>query len=453
MTATYDAPPDYDEPPTGRLPPQDLDAERSVLGGQQLSRDAIAAAVEAGITPAAFYRPAHGTIQEAILGLYGRNEPVDPITLGRELDKRGELHRVGGIAYLHTLVTETPTAANVEYYAQIVVEKARLRRLIEAATRIMQMGYAGDGEIADILDAAQAEMQAATRGAVAGDERVQWLDGMLEDYVASMDAPEQERLPLPYRDLDALLMVEPGDFVVVAARPAVGKSVVLLDIARHVAIRHGRPALVSSMEMSRPQLTQRIIAAEAKVGLHKIKTRDMDADDRGKVERAIARIAGALLVVDDGPAATLMQLRSRLRWLQGQDRLPAVVCVDYLQIMKAVEKKGQNRTGEVDALSRGLKELALEFRTVIVAASQLNRQVEQRTDKTPMLADLRESGSIEADANAVILLHREDAYDKSSPRSGEMDLIVAKNRQGPTATITVAFQGHYARAMDLAPSN
>ncbi|WP_158239613.1 replicative DNA helicase [Streptomyces carminius] len=444
----------FDEAPKAaafeRVPPQDLEAEQCVLGGMLLSKDAIGEVNETGIDSTAYYRPAHGAIHSAIMAMYGKGEPVDPITVADYLTKTGDLDRAGGAPYLHTLVQTVPTAANAVYYAGIVKERAQLRRLVEAGTRIAQLGYAADGEVSEIVNAAQAEMQSAVQlTAGAGQERVQWVDDMLEDYLVSMDAPPPTRLPLPYTDLQAMLPMEPGDLVVVAARPAIGKSVVLLDIARHVAIEHRMTALVSSMEMSRPQLMERIIAAEARVPLHRVKDRHYENDDRKRIHDAALRIGGAPMVVDDGPAATVVQLRSRLRWLQAQDRLPAVLIVDYLQIMKASGKRGQNRTGEVDEISRGLKELGAEFGVIVIAAAQLNREVEKREDKKPMMADLRESGSIEADANAVILLHRPDAYDKEHERAGEMDLIIGKNRQGPTGTVTVAFQGHYARARNL----
>lgn len=436
--------------PFERVPPNDMEAEKSVLGGMLLSKDAIGEVNEAGVTSEAYYRPVHGTIHDAIMDMYGKGQPVDPITLGAYLTKSGDLERVGGASYLHTLVQSVPTAANAAYYAEIVVERYKLRRLIEAGTRIVQMGYAAEGEVADVVNAAQAEMQSAAQlGAGGGVERVQWVDDMLEEYLVSMDAPPPSRLPLPYADLQATLPMEPGDLIVVAARPAIGKSVVLLDIARCVAIEHRMTVLVSSMEMSRPQLMERLMAAEARVPLNRIKDREYQNDDRQRIHDAALRIGGAPLVVDDGPAATTVQLRSRLRWLQAQGKLPAVLLVDYLQIMKASGKRGQNRTGEVDEISRGLKELAGEFGIIIIAAAQLNREVEKREDKKPMMADLRESGSIEADANAVILLHRPDAYDKEHERAGEMDLIIGKNRQGPTGTVTVAFQGHYARCRDL----
>ncbi|MFF8287430.1 replicative DNA helicase [Streptomyces fradiae] len=436
--------------PFERVPPNDLEGEQCVLGGMLLSKDAIGEVNEAGVTNEAYYRPAHGVIHDAIMDMYGKGQPADPITVAAYLTKSGDIERIGGASYLHTLVQAVPTAANAAYYAEIVVERFKLRRLIEAGTRIVQMGYAAEGEVSDIVNAAQAEMQAAAQlGAGGGLERVSDVDDMLEEYLVSMDAPPPERLPLPYADLQAMLPMEPGDLVVIAARPAIGKSVVLLDIARHVAIKHRMPVLMSSMEMSRPQLMERIIAAEARVPLNRVKDRHYENDDRKRIHDAALTIGGAPLVVDDGPAATTVQLRSRLRWLQAQGRLPRVLVVDYLQIMKASGKRGQNRTGEVDEISRGLKELAGEFGIIVITAAQLNREVEKREDKKPMMADLRESGSIEADANAVILLHRPDAYDKEHERAGEMDLIIGKNRQGPTGTVTVAFQGHYARARDL----
>ncbi|MEU3433073.1 replicative DNA helicase [Streptomyces sp. NPDC006863] len=439
-----------DTVPFERVPPNSIEGEQCILGCMQLSKDAIGDVNETGVTNEAYYRPAHGTIHDAIMDMYGKGQPVDPVTLGAYLAKSGDLERIGGASYLHTLVQAVPTAANAAYYAEIVVERYKLRRLIEAGTRIVQMGYAAEGEVADVVNAAQSEMQAAAQlGAGGGLERVAEVDDMLEEYLVSMDAPPPERLPLPYRHLQAMLPMEPGDLVVIAARPAIGKSVVLLDIARHVAIEQGSQVLMSSMEMSHSQLMERIIAAEARVPLNRVKDREYQGDDRQRIHTAALRIGGSPLVVDDGPAATIVRLRSRLRWLQAQGKLPRVLVVDYLQIMKASGKGGQNRTGEVDEISRGLKELAGEFRIIVITAAQLNREVEKREDKKPMMADLRESGAIEAEANAVILLHRPDAYDKEHERAGEMDLIIGKNRQGPTGTVTVAFQGHYARARDL----
>ncbi|MFJ6215041.1 replicative DNA helicase [Streptomyces sp. NPDC092296] len=448
MTDTYNEAPasaDFE-----RVPPQDIHAEQCTLGGMLLSADAITDVVDT-LQPADYYRPAHELIHNAAVALYHRGEPADPITVGAELTRRGDLVRAGGPGYLHALASTVPTAANAGYYAAIVRERAVLRRLVEAGTRIAGMGYAAEGDPEELLDAAAAELQRLTDGMRrTRDDREKPLDQMLDEYLAAYDAGEIAALPLPYLDLEAMVQAEPGDLVIVAARPAMGKSVVLMDIARSVAIRHRMGAWVSSMEMSHPQLTERIIAAEARVHLHGLRNRDLSDGDRRRVDRAVARIAGSPLLVDDSPAVPLSQLRAKLRRAAARGETPRLLVADYLQIMRAETKAGTNRTGEVDSLARGLKELAQEFRMVVVAAAQLNRQVEMRQDKTPTLADLRESGSIEAEANSVVLLHRPDYYERESPRAGELDLIVAKNRQGRTGTVTVAFQGHFSRAKDMA---
>jgi replicative DNA helicase len=452
MTDLYEPTDQHDDAAGGleKIPPQDIHAEQCTLGGMLLSPDAITEVTDI-LQPADYYRPAHEVIHGAILDLYRRGQPADPITVSGELTKRGDLQRAGGASYLHTLVNTVPTAANAAYYAAIVRERAVLRRLAEAGTRIASMGYSGKGDPEELLDAAVSELQTLTDGMRrAADEREKTLDQMLDEYLQDYDAGVIDALPLPYADLGAALRAEPGDFIVVAARPGIGKTVVLMDIARHVAIGNKLRVIVSSMEMSHKQLTERIVAAEAKVPLHHLKERTVSDEDRTKLNKAVARIAGSPLIVDDTPAAPLSKLRARLRKAAARGETPALLVIDYLQIMRAEVKAGTNRTGEVDSLARGLKVLAQEFRMVVIAAAQLNRQVEQRTDKTPTLADLRESGSIEAEANAVVLLNRPDAYEKESPRAGELDLILAKNRQGATGSITVAFQGHYARAVDMA---
>jgi replicative DNA helicase len=449
MTTAYADP---DEPPDfARVPPHDLHAEHGSLGGMLLSKEAILG-VHEHINASHYYRPAHGLIHDAILTLWRRGEPADPITVAALLLEQGDLVRVGGSNYLHALVQSVPTAANAEYYAAIVRERAGQRALVEAGTRLVQHGYDADNPEA-ALNAAVAELQALTGSLrTTSADREKTLDDMLEDFLADLDAGVTPTLPLPWQDLDACLRPEPGDLIVVAGRPGMGKSVVLLDIARHVAVVHRMRARVASMEMSHRQLTQRLLAAEARVGLHKLRAQQLTDLDRKAIDRAVVRIAGSPLVVDDSPAVPISKLRGRLRQLAAQDQTPAVLCVDYLQIMKAEAAAGSNRTGEVDALARGLKELAQEFRMVVVAGAQLNRQVEQRTDKVPTLADLRESGQIEAEANSVVLLHRPDAYERESARSGEIDLIVAKNRMGTLTTITGAFAGHYSSILDMASS-
>jgi replicative DNA helicase len=438
-----------------RVQPNDTDAERSVLGGMLLSPRAILDAAEEldGVTQP-FYRPAHQTIYTAIRLLHAKSEPVDPISLTAHLHKSGDLDRVGGRSYIHGCVDAVPTAANTGYYARRIRNLATLRRIIEIGTELVQMGFEGrhdDDQAAEILDAAAAKLQALTASFGTKSDTREWkLDRILDHVMNEYDHPSSNALPLPWADLEQCVPMEPGDLVVIGARPAIGKTVVLMDIARHVAVKHGRPVLVASMEMSHLQIGQRIIAAESKASLHHIRNRGLTAETRRRVDTRVGEIFDAPLSVDDRPQRTLSNWRSRLRQLQAQDALPAVLVVDYLQIAKAETSAGMNRTVEVDALAAGLKALAQEFRIVIIAAAQLNRASTQRTDKTPTLADLRESGGIEANANVVILLHREDAYERESPRAGELDFIVAKNRMGPPAVITAAAQLHYARVVDMA---
>jgi replicative DNA helicase len=444
--------PDTHDGPVDRVPPSNLDAEQSVLGGMLLSRAAIADVADV-LDPADFYRPAHETIYRAILAMHADGEPADPITVAARLRKDGDLERVGGPSYLHACVSTVPAAASTEYYADIVRNLAMLRRIVETGTHLAQMGYAArhdPEQAAEVLDAAAAHLQALTAATAGRTESREWLlDKVIDDVLTDYDRPAGDNLPLPWRDMTEKAPMEPGDFVVVAARPAMGKTLVLLEIARHAAIRHGRGALIASMEMSHRQMGQRILVAEAGVSLARFRARELDPNEREAVDEAAGRILTAPLRIDDTPAVPISKWRARLRQLQAEGQLPAVLIVDYLQIAKAETASGTNRTGEVDSLAAGMKALAQEFGIVVIAAAQLNRQVELRQDKTPTLADLRESGAIEANANIVIMLHRPDYYEPESPRAGEIDLIIGKNRMGTTGIVTCAFQGRRARVVDM----
>ena len=434
-----------------RTPPQDLEAEQSVLGGMLLSKDAIADVVEA-LRGGDFYKPAHQTIYEAILDLYGRGEPADAITLSAELTKRGELGRVGGAPYLHTLISSVPTAANAGYYARIVSERAILRRLVEAGTRITQMGYADTGEVDEVVDRAQAEIYAVTERRSSEDYAplAEIMEGTLDEIEAiGSRGGTMVGVPTGFTDLDGLTNgLHPGQLVVVAARPGLGKSTLALDFARAASIKSGLTSVIFSLEMTRNEITMRLLSAEARVGLHHMRTGSLGDDDWTKLARKMSEVASAPLFIDDSPNMTMMEIRAKCRRLKQRHDLKLVV-VDYLQLMSS-GKRVESRQQEVAEFSRALKLLAKELEVPVVALSQLNRGPEQRTDKKPMLSDLRESGSIEQDSDMVILLHREDAYERESPRAGEADFIVAKHRNGPTATITVAFQGHYSRFVDMA---
>ena len=436
-------------PSDERVPPQDLGAEQSVLGSMLLDKDAIADCLEA-VKGHDFYRPAHELIFDAVLDLFGRGEPADAITVADELSKRGDLARVGGQAYLHQLIQSVPTAANAGYYAEIVHERAVLRRLVEAGTRIVQMGYAqGEGDVEDIVNRAQAEVYgvAEARGA----EDYHRLGELLNDTMEEIEAAagrtdEMIGVPTGFIELDELTHgLHPGQMIVVAARPAVGKSTIGIDIARAAAIKHKLATAVFSLEMSRTEITMRILSAEATLQLQDLRRGLKNQDQWNKLARIMGKISDSPLFVDDSPNMSLMEIRAKCRRLKQQHNLKLVV-IDYLQLMTS-GKKVESRQQEVAEFSRALKLLAKELEVPVIAVSQLNRGPEQRTDKRPQMSDLRESGSIEQDADVVILLHR----DRSDPeRDGEADIIVAKHRNGPTKDIVLAFQGHYSRFNNMA---
>ena len=445
------------ERPFERQPPQDLDAEQSVLGGMLLSKDAIADVVEE-LSVADFYKPAHGLIFDTILNLYARGEPADVVTVAAELDKIGSLARVGGSVYLHTLTSAVPTAANAAYYAQIVGEKAVLRRLVEAGTRIVQLGYGGNagelggGEVDEIVDRAQAAIYEVTERRTSEDYVI--LEELLQPTMDEMDAIASRGgmsagVPTGFADLDALTNgLHGGQLVIVAARPAIGKSTLGLDLARSASIKNGLTSVIFSLEMARNEIVMRLMSAEAQVPLAHMRSGGMTDVDWQKLARKSGSIVEAPLFIDDSPNMSMMEIRAKCRRLKQKHDLRLVI-VDYLQLMSS-GKRVESRQQEVAEFSRALKLLAKELEVPVIAISQLNRGPEQRQDKKPMMSDLRESGSLEQDADMVVLLHREDAYEKESPRAGEADFIVAKHRNGPTATVTVAFQGHYSRFVDMA---
>ena len=431
-----------------RTPPQDLIAEQSVLGGMLLSKDAIADVVEI-LRERDFYRPAHELIYDAVLDLYGRGEPVDAITVSAELTKRGDIARAGGAPYLHTLISSVPTAANAGYYAKIVRERAIARRLVEAGTKIVQMGYSAEGEIDDAVDAAQAEVYQVTERRTSEDYvQLNVLLPQAFDEIESISKGiAAEGVMTGIRDLDHLTNgFHPANMIVIAARPAVGKSTLGLDIARHASISNKQASVIFSLEMSRSEITMRMLSAEARVALNSIRTGKLTDDEWARLARRMGEISDAPLFIDDSPNLSMMEIRAKARRLKQRHDLKLIV-IDYLQLMSS-GKRVENRQQEVSEFSRHLKLMAKELNIPVIAISQLNRSPEQRSDKKPQLSDLRESGSIEQDADMVILLHREDLYDNQN-RTGEADLIVAKHRNGPTKTVTVSAQLHFARFVDM----
>lgn len=436
----------------GRRPPQDIVAEQSVLGGMMLSKDAIADVVEV-VRSTDFYRPAHEIIFDGITDLYGRGEPADAVTVADELTKRGQLTRIGGPAYLHELISSVPTAANAGYYARIVRERAVLRKLVEAGTRIVQLGYAPEGgDVEELVNAAQAEVYAVTERRTSEDylPLSEIIEGTIDEIEASGHRGDgMIGIPTGFTDLDTLTNgLHPGQMVVIAARPAVGKSTVGLDIARSAAIHNDLTTVIFSLEMGRNEITMRLLSAEARIPLQNMRKGTMREEDWTRMARTMGEVNEKPLFIDDSPNMSLMEIRAKCRRLKQRNDLKLVI-VDYLQLMTS-GKRVESRQQEVSEFSRALKLLAKELEVPVIAISQLNRGPEQRTDKKPQMSDLRESGSIEQDADMVILLHREDMYERESPRAGEADFVVAKHRNGPTDTITVAFQGHYSRFVDMA---
>ena len=437
-----------------RVPPHDLLAEQSALGGMLLSKDAVADVIET-VRGIDFYIPKHETIFDAVMTLYSHGEPTDVIAVTDELTKTGELTRAGGAEYLHTLTALVPTAANAGFYSTIVAEKAVLRRLVEAGTRIVQMGYASEGEVVDLVNNAQAEIYGVT-GGVESEDYVPLTDAV----TTAIDEIEAARgrdgqmvgVPTGFAELDELTNgLHPGQLIIIAARPAIGKSTLGLDIARAAAIKHDLATIVFSLEMGRSEIAMRLLSAEASVPLQHMRKGTVHANDWTTIAQTRGRINDAPLYIDDSPNMTLVEIRAKCRRLKQKVGLKMVI-IDYLQLMTS-GKKVESRQQEVSEFSRALKLLAKELGVPVIAISQLNRGPEQRADKKPALSDLRESGSIEQDADMVILLHRESAYEAENARAGEADLIVAKHRNGPTRTVTVGFHGHFSRFVDLPPGS
>lgn len=435
----------------GRIPPQDSEAERSVLGAMLLSRDAIDAATET-LSGRDFYQPNHELIYDCIVELYSASKPVDAITVANELQRRGELQRLGGAPYLHTLVSGVPVASNAAYYADIVREKAILRRLVEAGTRIAHLGYSEAGELESIVDRAQAEVYAVTDHSTSEDfaplsdvipptfdelESIEGRDGMMAG------------VPTGFSDLDELTHgFHPGQMVVVAARPGVGKSTLGLDFCRNASIKHGLSSAIFSLEMSRLEIAMRLLSAEAKVGLKAMRAGTLGDANWSLLADRTGVISEAPLFIDDSPNMTMMEIRAKARRIKKKHGLNLIV-IDYLQLMTS-GKRVESRQVEVSEFSRQIKLLAKELEIPIVAISQLNRGSEQRTDKRPQMSDLRESGAIEQDADIIILLHRPELYEQNPEHDirGNAEVIVAKNRSGTTGIVNALFQGNYSRFVE-----
>lgn len=437
-----------------RTPPHDTTAEQAVLGSMMLSKDAIADVVDK-ITREDFYRPVHQSIYSTVLDLYGRGEPADAVTVAAELDRRGQLIRIGGAPYLTDLLQSVPTAAGARYYAEIVAQRATMRRLAEAGTRIASWGYTGaEGEDVDaVVDQAQQEIYNVTESRRTSSDFMSFGDLVqptLDEIDALSSGSSNLGIMTGFQDLDELTNgLQPGQLIVIGARPGCGKSTLAMDILRSCSMRQGKPSVMFSLEMSKNEIMMRIISAQASIKLNDIRSGRCSDQDWTRMARVMADHADAPLFIDDSPNLTLMEIRAKARRLKQKHGL-ALIVVDYLQLMTGGARNANSREQEVAEYSRSLKLLAKEVDVPVIALSQLNRKAEDRHDKRPQLSDLRESGSVEQDSDMVILIHRPDCYDRDDPRGGEADLILAKNRHGSTRTITVAHQLHMSRFTDMA---
>ena len=418
-----------------------------------LSREAITAAVEAHIETADFYKPAHGLIFDAALALHARGEPIDPVTMAEELRRSGHLEALGGSQALLRIQAATPASANSAHYAQIVSELAMLRRLIGTAADIQEMAYSSDDEVDETLDRAESLIfEVAERRAA---DTLKLLHPALEQTLLQLESLYDRDtsiigVPTGYHDLDELLLgLQPSTLSIVAARPGQGKTSLALGIAQHVAVHVHKPVLFFSMEMGYLELTKRLLAAEAQIDARKLSTGRLSEHEWPKLNQAVGRLAEAPFFIDDNPHCTVMEMRAKARRTKAKYGDLGLIVVDYLQLM-ATTGRSESRQVEVSELSRGLKILARELDCPVMTLSQLNRQLEYRQDKRPMLADLRESGAIEQDADIVLFIYRDELYNPKTEDPGVAEIIVAKHRNGPTGSSRLAFLEQYTKFANLA---
>src|SRR5579875_1659694 len=435
-----------------RLPPQHVEAEQAVLGAMLISADAVSEAAEI-LDPEDFYRTAHKVIFEAMRRLYEEGQPVDVVTTTAALQaKESVLESAGGVEYLAELAGAMPTALHIEQYASIVKEKALMRRIISTATQIATQGYDGEMTASEVL--AEAERKILELSQYKKTRDFTHISEVLEttfDRIEQLYASEGQLTGVPtgFSELDKMTSgFQKSDLIIVAARPSVGKTAFSLNIAQNVAVRAGVPAAIFSLEMSKDQLVQRMLCAEAYIDGHKLRNGTLDDDDWPKLSMGVSTLGNAPIYIDDTPGITVPEMRSKLRRLKIEHGLGFVV-IDYLQLIHGRRNSGENRQQEISEISRSLKQLARELEVPIVALAQLSRSVEQRQDKRPMLSDIRESGSIEQDADIVAFLYRDDYYDPETERQNIVEVIIAKQRNGPTGKVELVFLKNYNKFVNL----
>jgi len=434
-----------------RIPPHNAEAERSVLGAAMLDKDVLSEILEE-VKAEDFYNENHKEIFQAIWELYKDNSPVDMLTVCEELKRRKALDMAGGRAYIATLTAEVPSTANAVEYAKIVAEKATLRQMIKTAEDITEKGYEAKMDAAEILDYAESGIFSIAQRRQKNDyAKIQ--DVLLENLriidEASKNKDKIVGIPTGFKELDEKTSgLQRSDLVIVAARPAMGKTAFALNIAQQSAVKAGSSVIIFSLEMGKEQLGQRLLAMQARVEMQKLKQGDLDRTDWDRISMAANDLNGTKIVIDDTPGISLMEMRNKCRRLKAEQGLDLVV-VDYLQLMK-FDGKADSRQQEISAISRNMKLLAREMDCPVIVLSQLSRAPEQRPDKRPILSDLRESGSIEQDADIVIFLYRDDYYNPETETPGVCEINIAKHRSGPTGKIELTWVSRYTKFSDKA---
>lgn len=434
-----------------RTPPHNIEAEQAVLGAVFLEPEALARATEF-LVPEDFYRASHQRIFNAMVSLTDKGEPIDLVTVTSELADANILEEVGGVSYLSDLAGSVPTAANIEYYSKIVDEKSLLRRLIRTATDIVTSGYSNDDEVEDVLNDAEKNILDVSQRKRSG--AFQNIKDVLIDVYDNIEQLHHHKAQVTgvasgYRDLDQITSgFQRNDLIIIAARPSVGKTAFALNIAQNVAIHAEENVAIFSLEMGAEQLVSRMLCAEGNIDAQRLRTGRLEAEDWGKLTMAMGSLSNAGIYIDDTPGIRVSDIRSKCRRLKQENGL-GMILIDYLQLIQGSANSRENRQQEVSEISRSLKALARELNVPLIALSQLSRGVESRQDKRPMMSDLRESGSIEQDADIVGFLYRDDYYDQESEKQNIIEIIISKQRNGPVGTVELAFVKEYNKFVDL----
>jgi len=424
----------------GRIPPHNEEAEVSVLGAILLEKDAIIKVADM-LSDDDFYSGANATIYKTMIDLYEKRQPIDIVTLTNKLTEQKVLENVGGASYISTLANSVPSAANIVHYAKIIADKGVLRRLISSANEINELAYDGEKDTSKLLDEAEQRVFQVSEKHLKG--KFIPIKNILEESFDRIDELHKDKdklrgVPTGFHELDYLLAgLQNSDLIILAARPSVGKTSLALNIAEHVVIKEGVPVAIFSLEMSKEQLVDRLLASEAKLDMWKLRTGNLDDDDFPKIGRAMASLSEAPLFIDDTALTNVLEMRTKARRLQSEKGLGLII-VDYLQLMQG--RNAENRVQEISEISRALKGLARELNVPVMALSQLSRAVEARPDKRPILSDLRESGSIEQDADVVAFIYRDDLYNPDTEKKGIAEILVRKHRNGPIGTVELIFK-------------